>query len=97
MIKTALLRRVFYFLGDVIEIVPTVVRPQSRVKRGGHIAHAGSRVVEIIPKVFRTSLEDFVHSSGDHDENGDEFSRRECILHAGGQVHAVAVYVRDDH
>lgn len=92
-----LLGRVFDFLGDVVEVVPTVVRPQARVKRGGHVAHAASGVFEIVPEVFGTPLEYLAHATGDDHDDGDEFRGRESVLHAGGQVHAVAVYVRDDH
>lgn len=92
-----LLRWVFYFFRDVIEIVPTIVRPQSRVKRRRHVTHACGRVFEIIPKVFGTSLNDFVYTPGDHHENSYQLRSRKRVLHSGGQVYAVAVYVRDNH
>lgn len=96
-IHVVILRRVFYFFGDVIEIIPTVVRPQSRVECRGHVANTRRRVAEIIVKVFGVPLENLVHAAGDNNENRDEFRCRESILHSSGQVDAVAVYVRDDH
>lgn len=92
-----LLRRVFYFFGDVVEIVPTIVRPQSRVKRRRHVTHACGRVFKIIPKVFGTSLHNLVHTPGDNHENSYQLRSRERVLHSGGQVYAVAVYVRNYH
>lgn len=76
------LARVLDLLGDVVEVVPPVVRPQAGVEGGRDRPQRRRRAGKCILQVLRVALEQLVGAAADDDQHRDQFCRGEDVLYS---------------
>lgn len=91
------LARILDLLRHVVQIVPTVVRPQAGVESGRDRTQRRRSAAKCILQMLRVALAQLVRTATDHDQHRDQLRRRKHVLHGHAQVHAVAIHEQDAH